>query len=271
MKKAILVAIVSAMTLGVNAGDWGKAPVGKAPIEDCVYIGGQISVGYMTDYYFKGVQMAEDSVLADVNYTFDGLAVPVTVGATYINGIHFFVFDELALYANAAVGTFFGFDTVLGYAYHLYPEMGNEGNSFGEFKLDVRRSLGFADLILGTSYMHGAHHDSSDNTGWYHHAGLERGFGLTDNIDLVLAAGVGYLDGHIDLDDAGTLAGDQGYNGWNHYYVRASLPIALNCRATLTPYVEYHHRGSGFDHDEFNGQDVEDSNVSAGVSVSVTF
>jgi len=45
MKKAILVATISAMTFGVNAGDWGKAPVGKAPIEECVDLGGEISMG----------------------------------------------------------------------------------------------------------------------------------------------------------------------------------------------------------------------------------
>ncbi len=48
MKKAILVATIGAMTLGVNAGDWGKAPVGKAPIEECVDLGGEISAGWGT-------------------------------------------------------------------------------------------------------------------------------------------------------------------------------------------------------------------------------
>ena len=70
--------------------------------------------------------------------------------------------------------TFLGFDTNLGYAHHFYPEEGNDGNAFGEVNLDARRSLGFADLVLGTSYMFGAQNDSADNWGWYHHAGLEK-------------------------------------------------------------------------------------------------
>jgi hypothetical protein len=26
-------------------------------------------------------------------------------------------------------------------------------------------------------------------------------------------------------------------SGWNQYYLRASLPIELNCRTVLTPYI----------------------------------
>lgn len=81
MKKAIFVAMIGACALNVNAGDWGKAPAGKAPIEECVDLGGIISAGYLGDYIFYGARFAGDSVWTDVNYTFDGLAVPITVGA----------------------------------------------------------------------------------------------------------------------------------------------------------------------------------------------
>ena len=64
-------------------------------------------------------------------------------------------------------------------------------------------------------------------SGWYHQAGIEKSFGLTDSVSLVLGAGVGYSDGYF------------GGSGWNHYYATASLPIALNCRTTLTPYIGY--------------------------------
>ncbi len=260
MKKTILIAMMAAMTLGVNAGDWGKAPIGKAPIEDCVDIGGEITVGYATDYFFHGVHAAEDSVLADVNYTFGGLAVPVTVGVTYINGIHPFYFDQASVYASAALGTFAGFDTNLGYTHHFFPETGD--NSFGEISLNLRRDLGFADLILGTNYMLGDNGDSED---WYHQIGLEKSIPLTDNISLVLAGGAGYLDGTISLPSAG-----QDDSSWNHYYLRASFPIQLNCRATLTPYVGYHNKDGAINGGADSGL-FEDDNIHAGVNLSVTF
>lgn len=230
MKKAILLATVSALTFGAQAGDWGKAPVGKAPIEECVDLGGEISVGWMSEYYYKGFQFADSSVWADVNYTFEGLAVPVTVGVFYVNGIDthsiFPNTDQGELYVSAAVGTFAGFEVNVGYSHHFYPEQGrgpfSPSSSLGEVGLDVRRSLGFVDFVAQSNYLF-------NDAGWYHELGLEKSIGLTDNISLVLAGGAGYSDKLTARE-----------SGWNHYYLRASLPIQLNCRTVLTPYIGYH-------------------------------
>lgn len=240
MKKTILVATIGALTLGVNAGDWGKAPVGKAPIEECVDLGGEISVGYMSDYTFYGARFARDSVWTDVNYTFDGLAVPITVGAFYLNGINADGFganyDELDLYVSAELGTFAGFDVALGYTHFVFPEARSGGGvapattgaGYGEIGLDITRSLGIVDLAYESNYAMGGFAN-----GWYHQLGIEKSFGLTDKVSLVLATGVGYSDNYFSAIAAGT------DSGWNHYYVTASLPIQLNCRTTLTPYIGY--------------------------------
>ncbi len=117
MKKTILSVWITALALSLHAGDWGKAPVDKSPIEECVDLGGEISVGYDTDYVFYGVRFAGDSVWTDVNYTFDNLAVPVTVGVWYLNGINggSSGYDEINLYASAEIGPFAGFDATIGY------------------------------------------------------------------------------------------------------------------------------------------------------------
>ena len=250
MKKAILVATIGAMTLGVNAGDWGKAPVDKTPIVECVDIGGEVSVGYMSDFIFYGVQKAGDSVWTDVNYTFDGLAVPITIGAWYLNGINDDSpvrnvgagagFDQLDLYVSAALGTFAGFDVALGYTHYIFPEIrgqvANRGVGYGEIGLDIARDLGFATLAFEANKAFGG---GGTADGYYYQLGLEKSFGLTDNISLVLGAGVGYSDNYftnVRNQVGNNLGGD---SGWNHYYVTASLPIVLNCRTTLTPYVGY--------------------------------
>lgn len=272
MKKAILVATIGAMTLGVNAGDWGKAPVGKAPIiEECVDLGGEISVGYMSDYIFKGVRFAGDSAWTDVNYTFDNLAVPITVGAWYLNGIHDASgpfrgtnagYDELNLYVSAALGTFAGFDVALGYTHYVFPEFRSNNSStggYGELGLDIKRSLGFVDFVAETNYAMGGGGSAS---GWYHQAGFEKSFGLTDNIGLVLGAGVGFSDGYF------------GDSGWNHYYVTAALPIELNCRTTLTPYIGYNGATSGMIADGIITGSVgtpQSDILHGGVTLSVSF
>ncbi|MDF1740426.1 MAG: hypothetical protein P1U86_14800 [Verrucomicrobiales bacterium] len=246
MKKAILVAIIGAMTLGVNAGDWGKAPVApaKAPIEECYDIGGEISFGYETDYMFRGSRLGRDSIWTDVNYTIDSI-VPITVGAWYISELdpanNFD--DELDLYVSAALGTYGGFDVDLGYTRYIYP---GAGGDTGEINLGLSRSLGFVDLALGTNYDH-----TLDT--WYHEAGVEKTFGITDSMSLVIGAGVGY-----------------GVNNWTHYYATAALPIELNCRATLTPYIGW----NGVPSDWIGGDIATGNNgdvLHSGVSLSVSF
>lgn len=272
MKKTILVATIGALTLGVNAGDWGKAPVDKTPIEECVDLGGKISAGYMTDYIFYGVRFAGDSAWTDVNYTIDSLPVPVTVGAWYLNGINEDgiggAYDELDLYVSAALGTFAGFDVSLGYTHFIFPEQRSNiinTGGYGELGLDVKRSLGFADVLFQTNYAMGGF-----SNGWYHQLGLERSFGLTDNISLVLGAGVGYSDGYFNpLVPNGSTPRD---SGWNHYYVTASLPITLNCRTTLTPYIGYNGGPDSWIVDGINPTgDPQSDILHGGVSLSVSF
>lgn len=247
MKKTILVAAIGALTLGVNAGDWGKAPVTpKMPIEECLDLGGEISVAYHTDFIFRGMRWARDTIAADVNYTYDGLAVPVTVGTSYFNGINgdgllFGAFDMLQLYVDIAVGSFAGFDFNLGYTHHIFPEArsggalallggpATTGLGFGEIGLDISRSLGFADLVFSTNYAMGGLAN-----GWFHQLGLSRGFELTDSVSLVLGGGLAYSDGYW-----GGVNVLNRTSGWNHYYLTASLPIQLNCRTVLAPYIGY--------------------------------
>jgi len=262
MKKAILVAIIGAMTLGVNAGDWGKAPVGKAPIEECIDLGGEISTGYMTDYIFYGARVADHSVFTDVNYTFDGLSVPITIGAWYLNSLETpSDYDELDLYISAPIGTYFGFDVSLGYTYFLFFETEDiPGN--GEIGLDFTRSLGWLDFAAEANYNH-------NFDAWYYQAGVSKTFGITDNISLILGAGVGYSDNYFDAGDDGA-----SNTGWNHWYASASLPIILNCRTTLTPYIGYTGGGNGWivkDNAIDEALSDQDDILHGGVSLSVTF
>lgn len=254
MKPSIpsLLICFAALNLQVlQAGDWGKAPVGKTPIEECMDLGGEISVGYMTDYIFYGGLFAEDSIWMDVNYTFDGLAVPITIGAWYLNSItNPADYDELDLYVSAALGTFAGFDVALGYLRYIYPETADPGE--GEVNLELSRSLGFVDFTGTASYNH-------TYDAWYYLAGISKTFGLTDNIDLVLETGVGYMDNYFLVTNS---------SNWSHYYINASLPIRLNCRATLTPYVGWNGSPDSWITNEYNGTDGK---IHSGVSLSVTF
>lgn len=242
MKKLTLIAILSGLALGVHAGDWGKAPVpSKAPIEECVDIGGSISSGYMTDFIFQGSRHGRDTVWTGVNYTVDSFFVPVTIGATYYNFTSAVnqngVFgDFLHTYASFGLGEVAGFNLALAYNHVFFPEGTAavvRATSQSVITLGATRDLGFATLLLGTAYSVGGDGTLVNNDfsgGWYHNAGLQKSFGITDNVSLVLETGVGYSDDYWV---------HYWNSGWANYYVKASLPIQLNCRATLTPYIGF--------------------------------
>ena len=214
MKKAILVAIIGAMTLGVHAGDWGEAPVDKTPIEECVDIGGSIGVGYDTDFVFYGARFTTDSIWTDVNYTIETGIADLNVGFWYLDGIDD-GYDELDLYVGTELGTYFGFDVSLGYIHYFFPSV---GTSTGDLTLGLGTSLGFADFaVSATSGL-----DIGNFDYWYYEAGLEKAFG-----PVVLGAGIAYDDGYKSASN------------WSHYYVTASTTFELNCRASVTPYVTY--------------------------------
>tara|TARA_R110000850_G_scaffold169388_32_gene294711 strand:- start:1519 stop:2376 length:858 start_codon:yes stop_codon:yes gene_type:complete len=285
MKKAILVAIIGAMTLGVNAGDWGKAPViDKVPIEECYDIGGEISAGYMTDYIFNGVRFARDSAWVDVNYTIDSLWAPINVGVWYLNGINPTGpaagnvlggnnLDELDLYASVGLGSFAGIDATLGYTHYFFPES-NIG-SYGEVGLDLAYSLGWVDLTWSTDLASTKRGGLGSSASWFHTFGLEREFGITDSVSLVLAAAVGYSDGYFGPGFYGLTpnAATPRDSGWNHYSVTASLPIELNCRATLTPYIGYNGAPDSWVADGIQGIGGQPQSdiLHGGVSLSVSF
>ena len=270
MKKAILVATIGALTLSANAGDWGKAPVGKQVIEECVDLGGSITTLYATDYIFRGVRWTRDAAVVDVNYTIDGLAVPITIGAGYYNaingdGVLLGGFDKLDLYAKADLGPVAGFDVALSYSHDVFPEVRSNispsGLGFGELGLEVTRSLGFIDLAYSNAYAMGGLAN-----GWYHQLGVSKSFSLTDSISLALGAGVAYSDNYWEALTTND-------SDWNHYYVTASLPIQLNCRTTLTPYIGYVGAPNGFVADGVNplGEGPQSDVLHGGLSLSVSF
>lgn len=281
MKNTLLLSIVSVLATGVHAGDWGKTPVApKAPIEECYDIGGSITSGYMTDFIFQGSRHARDTVWTDVKYTVDSFMIPVTFGATYYNFLDSVnrnaVFgDFLHTYASFNLGSLAGFDTALAYNHIFLPEGTGPINttSQGVLTLGVNRDLGFATLLLGTAYSvggDGSVFNDDFSGGWYHNAGIKKSFGLTDNVSLDLETGVGYSDDYwVHYWNM----------GWAHYYVTASLPIQLNCRTTITPYIGFN---GGMDDNAFGFESSDSLDalgtgagggdvLHGGINISVSF
>ncbi len=256
--KAILATLISAVAInGATAGTWCPPAKDKCPVECSPDYPGNVSIGYDTDYIWMGVRFAKDIIWSDVNYTFElpGVPLKTTIGAWHgtslssnannLNGINFN--DQTNLYASVGLPEIMGFCTSLSYKHYFFPTTrppaaAVNGDSFGSVGLSVSREL-FAGICLdagseyfigGAPQMAGIAGSADQLSAWYHHVGVNYTQCVTDCIKLDLSAGVSYSDGLW----SGFGIGNTG-SGWNNYYIRAGLPIALNCRATLLPYVGY--------------------------------
>lgn len=271
MRPILAAFIFAAIPAGLFAGDYGKAPLPKNPIpvEECYDLGGEISSGYMTDYLLHGLRVNRDTVWTDVNYSFDTM-VPLNIGVTHYSGIgRMFPYnvvgpiDETDIYLVATLADVAGFTIDLSYTHrflHFSNLVGFDG-SYGDIGIDVRKELGFVDLVFGSDLglnSRNAYFAAGGGDGWVHYAGLEKRFQICEMSDLVLSGGVGYHDGYYFNAPANT-------SDWSHYYINAALPIQLNCRTTVTPYLGY----NGVQ--QWNVFFPQGDLLHGGVSVSVDF
>jgi hypothetical protein len=256
-KPFFLTALSCVVAVSASGGDWGKVPVSDktpvAPIEECVDLGASIEIGYHTNYIFKGYEFGDDTVIADVRYTYDGLGLPLSFGIRHANmtrGNAFvnIVNDETALSSVLGLPTVAGINSSLSYTYRFYtedPSIALYPSSHGEFGLHLRRDVNVAllkfDLFYNPSLPNAwngtlAALPTNDRGAWFWDLGAEREFDVMGQ-SLVLEGGVAYADNYWGTAPNFQTGGRS--SGWNHYYLRASVPIQLNCRAELTPYVGY--------------------------------
>ena len=258
MKQFFLITALSALVLSAQAGNMertplGKSPLGKSPLEECLDLGAGISSGYESHYLYKGYLFGQDAVTTGVYYNIPGFAVPVTVAMNYANVAAGNILsnatnDDLSFAVKVGLPTFAGIEASLSYVYHTYPENPSTRlypSSQGEVGLHLSRDLQLALLKFDVFYNNSAPNAwngmipgsaTDDNGAWYWDLGLEREVDVLGQ-GIVLAGGVAYADNYWGTGP--NFSSGERSSGWNHYYLRASLPIELSCRATLTPYLGF--------------------------------
>ena len=241
MKKTIAYGIAGVFAIAIaNAGD--KGVVEEAPIVVEEPLGGTISMGYMTDYVFYGVDLGGNAVWTGVDYAVAG--TPLSIGVWYINPTDGLLDDELDVYASLALPEFAGFDASLTMTGYFFPDAG--GDATYELGLGLGRSLGIVDWNGTVRY-------DFEIEGWYIETGISKGFAVADDIELVLSTGISYQH------DYWSAGGD-----FNHVYAMASLPIALRSNVTLEPYIAGLFALDAIDN-------FQEDIVHGGVSLSVSF
>ena len=207
-------------------------------------LGAEVSVGYDTDYIFRGANLGQDLLWSDVNVSTslsDGLGL--NIGAWYANPTDAGD-DELDIYAGVSTDLG-GMSLDLGTTYYYYP--GATGSNTLEFGAALGTSVGAFDVSLGV------YHDiDTENT--YVELGAGTSFDLTDNISLDLGATIG--------NNQDEVVGGQA-DGLTAVTITVGAPIGLTDNASLTPYL-------GINAGLEDNQDAGDE-IFSGISLSVGF
>ena len=207
-------------------------------------LGAEVSVGYDTDYIFRGANLGQDLLWSDVNVSTslsDGLGL--NIGAWYANPTDAGD-DELDIYAGVSTDLG-GMSLDLGTTYYYYP--GATGSNTLEFGAALGTSVGAFDVSLGV------YHDiDTENT--YVELGAGTSFDLTDNISLDLGAAIG--------NNQDEVIGGQA-DGLTAVTITIGAPIGLTDNASLTPYL-------GINAGLEDNQDAGDE-IFSGISLSVGF
>lgn len=243
------------------------APKNPAPVQPAVNddLGLNIGLGYHTNYIWRGLNMGQhwvDGTLAGVIPLVGGagedgagtrLAWDVNYGSLASDQDHFapngannFSYQRLQL--GAAVQHDVGPVTLsLGYRYFRnMGEVANPPGGIGAAGVGMQDgqevSLGLATALGPINMATSANYDYV-NDSWYFDLDLNTNIAVTDSISIVPFFNVGYGKNYNWQQNGtnflGLLNGAQAddITGWTAINTGIRLPVKLNSRATLTPYI----------------------------------
>lgn len=201
-------------------------------------IEGEIHVGYNNMYEFRFVDLGQDMVEAGVDLSLGEVSgFSFAAGAWYastndnkpsIIGQNLSA-NELDLYASV------GYDVgpvSLEAGYIFYHFLDVAGIDTQEVYLAAS-----TEVVWGISAGATFFYDFDANNGWYLQPEVSKSFAFNDCLSLDLAVGCGIADGHGLQASATSPTGTA--DGFQGYYVSASLPWEFRDGVTISPYVKY--------------------------------
>lgn len=252
--KSLLIPVLSAAFAVSAFAGTPKAPVVCQPADEPLGI--TSTIGYDTNYVYRGINYAENLVTAaiDGNFAINDM-LSINAGAWYGSSADdSFVlggsYQELDLYA--ALMAKVGAATVgLKYQHYFFMGDGSALADIDEIGLLFAIAAGPLDVVAGAYYDFTAE-------GFYFETGVSHTFVINDRISLVPAALISYAAGFHDKTY-------YGIDGFCHVKLSLSAPIKLTKTATLTPYI-----AGNLPIDDLDALG-EESRVYGGVSLSVSF
>lgn len=286
VKSAAVLAVSASVSFAGVSGK-GVVPPPPAPEPASLFdtIGAQLSVGYDTRYYNRGIWMTDNAIWTDLNIT-----VPLTeqldfyFGSMYLDNFSSspgnvgppfapYEFSQLDLYAG--INYDLGFGTFgVNFTQHFYP------NTFGGTTAGVVTAGGFNDFSIGSASELGltfatsfygfnwdiGYYYNFRIGGSYYETNLSYEIAVTPWMSLVPAFQAGFGNDYFSL--AGVVPGARS-SGWSHFAFSLSAPIALTPTATLKPYISWISTATTTNY--LLGNASANNELIGGVSLSVSF
>lgn len=256
----LLVPVLSAgLAATAFAGSVGKAPEAVQPPAE-TSLGATVTVGYDTDYVFRGVLFAKNLVsgsldwVVPINQTFS-LDLNAWYGASADDSAAPFAgnhsYGELDL-SPTLYATFGPLKAGLKYTWYHYL---NNAGSFLDDVNEVGATLAYSafektpyQLDLGA----GAYYDATAE-GWYFEYTVSHTFVITEWLSIQPGVLISHASHYYGIDGGNT------FKPW------IAMPIKLTKTATLTPYI-----AGNLPYDSLDDAGEKDR-VYGGVTLSVTF
>lgn len=259
LKTAGFLALAASPALAGTSGKTVAPPVVEEPSTD---LGITASLGYDTNFIFRGVDFADHWVSGGI-----ALDIPLVDNVSFVGGASYGVSADDNAIADTLSGVSYqrlelngGVSVDLGAAevglgYRFYNHQGDLSNILEdghEVGLTVATSAGPLNFGLGGYYDFGI-------DGWYFEAAVNSVIEITDSISLVPGASIGYAQ-----DYSWHVVGAQ-FSGFTAINLSLALPIKLTKSATLTPYIAGNLPVDALD------DAGEDAQLYGGVKLSVSF
>lgn len=259
LKTAGFLAMAASPALAGSSAPAVAPQVAEEPSSD---LGITASLGYDTNFIFRGVEFAEHWLSGGV-----GLDIPLVDNISFVGGASYGTSaDDNAVsdfvsgvsYQRLELNGGLSFDlgaADLGLGYRFYNHQGDladildDGHEVG---LTLATTAGPLNLGIGGYYDFGIE-------GWYFEASANSVIELTESISLVPGISIGYAQ-----DYSWHVVGAQ-FSGFSTVNLSLALPIKLTKNATLAPYVAGNLPVDALD------DAGEDAAIYGGVKLSVTF
>ena len=220
----------------------------------------ELYTGYHSIYEFRGVDLGDDlvDIGLDLNYELaEGLSL--NGGAWYASWDSGGAADELDLYIGLTK-TLGAVDLSVGYTYYMFPGASDDNTEEVFFGLSTELGCG---LGLALTY----YEDIDQYGGGYFEFEAAKSFELSESIVVDVAAGVAWCDDY----ELNTEVDGSNMDGFNHWYISASVPFELKEDVSLTPYIKYVGTASELDTDFVSDVEGNDDLFYGGVTLSIAF